>query len=235
MYKNSLSYRLKICTLYVCYLHLNFLKWNLKKIHNAERKNKLEILHQNTSRFNKSERQSHFEKYIKISFHPRFSFLKLKLKSLSRVQLFVTLCTIAYEAPPSMEFFFFNIPRIIVCVCQWLRHIQLFATPWTIVHQAPLSMGFSRQEYWVFLGFPFLLQGIFPTKGLNLDLLHCRQVLYHLSHQGSPKVSGLNNHSDSHCIFLQLPLTAPGLHSSFLLCAVLSLSVMSDSLRPHGL
>ena len=31
-----------------------------------------------------------------------------------------------------------------------------------------------------------LLQGIFPTQGLNLDLLHCRQILYCLSHQGSP-------------------------------------------------
>ena len=25
-----------------------------------------------------------------------------------------------------------------------------------------------------------LLQGIFPTQGLNLCLLHCRQILYHL-------------------------------------------------------
>ena len=28
---------------------------------------------------------------------------------------------------------------------------------------------------------PFL-QGIFQTQGLNLSLLHCRQILYHLSH-----------------------------------------------------
>ena len=28
-----------------------------------------------------------------------------------------------------------------------------------------------------------LLQGIFPTQGSNPDLLHCRQTLYHLSHQ----------------------------------------------------
>ena len=27
-----------------------------------------------------------------------------------------------------------------------------------------------------------LLQGIFPTRGLNPSLLHCRQILYHLSH-----------------------------------------------------
>ena len=31
-----------------------------------------------------------------------------------------------------------------------------------------------------------LLQGIFPTQGLNRGLLHCRQILYQLSHQGSP-------------------------------------------------
>ena len=29
-----------------------------------------------------------------------------------------------------------------------------------------------------------LLKGIFPTQGLNPGLLHCRQILYHLSHQG---------------------------------------------------
>ena len=31
-----------------------------------------------------------------------------------------------------------------------------------------------------------LLQGIFPTQGSNLGLLHCRWILYQLSHQGSP-------------------------------------------------
>ena len=29
-------------------------------------------------------------------------------------------------------------------------------------------------------------QGIFPTQGLNPGFLHCRQILYYLSHQGSP-------------------------------------------------
>ena len=33
----------------------------------------------------------------------------------------------------------------------------------------------------------FLLQGIFPTQGSNLGLPHCRQLLYHLSHQRSPR------------------------------------------------
>ena len=32
-----------------------------------------------------------------------------------------------------------------------------------------------------------LLQGIFPTQEVNQGLLHCRQILYQLSYQGSPK------------------------------------------------
>ena len=31
-----------------------------------------------------------------------------------------------------------------------------------------------------------LLQGIFPTQGSNPGVLHCRRVLYQLSHKGSP-------------------------------------------------
>ena len=31
-----------------------------------------------------------------------------------------------------------------------------------------------------------LFEGIFPTQGSNPGLLHCKQILYHLSHQGSP-------------------------------------------------
>ena len=42
-------------------------------------------------------------------------------------------------------------------------------------------MEFSRQEYWS--GCHSLLRGICPTQGLNLGLLHCKQIFYHLSHQ----------------------------------------------------
>ena len=35
------------------------------------------------------------------------------------------------------------------------------------------------------MGSHSLLQGIFPTQGSNPGLLHCRQILYSLSHQGS--------------------------------------------------
>ena len=46
-------------------------------------------------------------------------------------------------------------------------------------------MEFSSQEYWSRY---FLLQGIFLTQGSNLGLLHCRWILYQLSHQGSPRL-----------------------------------------------
>ena len=32
-----------------------------------------------------------------------------------------------------------------------------------------------------------LFQGIFSTQGLNPGLPHCRQILYQLSHKGSPR------------------------------------------------
>ena len=37
-----------------------------------------------------------------------------------------------------------------------------------------------------------LLQRIFPTQGQNPALPHCRQILCHLSHQGSPEVHGIS-------------------------------------------
>ena len=91
--------------------------------------------------------------------------------------------------------------------CQLISHVWLFATPWTAACQAPLSMGFSRQESWS--GLPFPSPGDLPDLGSNPHLLHLlhwldlpslgikpmspllrgRQILYCLSHQGSPHFS----------------------------------------------
>ena len=43
-----------------------------------------------------------------------------------------------------------------------LSHAQLFATPWTVAYLAPPSVGFSRQEYWPGLPFPF--PGDLPSR-----------------------------------------------------------------------
>ena len=46
------------------------------------------------------------------------------------------------------------------------------------------------------VGYHFLLQGFFPTQGLNPSLLHCRQMLYPLSHQGRHAVLECNLKND---------------------------------------
>ena len=67
-----------------------------------------------------------------------------------------------------------------------------------------------------------LLQGIFPTQGLNWGLLHCRQVLYQLSYQGSPTTDG-----QLKCLFVlkidttfdSVNLMTPKRSSMLLVCA----------------
>ena len=79
-----------------------------------------------------------------------------------------------------------------------LKSVKVIVTQPCLTHcnpmdcsrQAPLSMVFSRQEYWSGLPCPPL--GIFSTQGLNPGLPHCRQILYHLSHQGSLNYSLLS-------------------------------------------
>ena len=55
-------------------------------------------------------------------------------------------------------------------------------TPWTLACQAPLSMEFSRQNTGVCSC--SLLWGVILTQGSISGLPHCRQILYHLNHQG---------------------------------------------------
>ena len=63
-------------------------------------------------------------------------------------------------------------------------------TPWTVAHQDPCPWNSPGKNTGV--GCHSLLQGIFPTQGSNLDLLHCSQNLYRLSYEGSPKGSSTN-------------------------------------------
>ena len=57
-----------------------------------------------------------------------------------------------------------------------------FATPCSGACQVPLSMEFSRQKILEWVAIPFSKVSSL-TQGSNLGLLHCRQILYHLSHQ----------------------------------------------------
>ena len=59
-----------------------------------------------------------------------------------------------------------------------LSHVRLFVTPWTVAcHEDSPGQNTG-------VGNCSLPKGIFPTQGSNPGLLHCRQILYCLSHQG---------------------------------------------------
>ena len=98
---------------------------------------------------------------------------------------------------------------------------------------------------WDFLGkdtgmaYHFLLQGIFPTQGLNLGLLHCRQILSQLNYKGSPMSMVFNTNSytdlnerrcchlpthdlsDSWCLCWLSQLAVPDPPFSILLCTLM--------------
>ena len=70
---------------------------------------------------------------------------------------------------------------------------------WKKKSESPSVMSDSLRPYWLYSPWNslgqntgvdslFLLQGIFPTQGLNPGLPHCRWILYQLSHKGSPRI-----------------------------------------------
>ena len=54
---------------------------------------------------------------------------------------------------------------------------------WTVARQASLPWDFPGKNTGV--DCHVFLQGIFPTQESNPGLLHCRQILYRLSYEGS--------------------------------------------------
>ena len=76
----------------------------------------------------------------------------------------------------------FKIQYIIYIRYHIFSLVHLFVTPWTVAHEVPLSMGFPRPDKNTGVSCHFPLQRIFPTQGSKLGFLHCRQILYCLSH-----------------------------------------------------
>ena len=124
-----------------------------------------------------------------------------------------------------------------------LSQVQVFVIPWTVARLVLLSMGFSRQEYWS--GQPFPSPGISSTQGSSSGFLHCRQILYHLSHWCCTssykwtKKAALE--SSSFCTPIEGSRAEPELiiqRSAVWVWAgsvLFSHSIVSNSLRPHGL
>ena len=56
------------------------------------------------------------------------------------------------------------------------------------------------------IAMPALLQRIFPTQGSNPGLPHCRQILYQLSHKGSPLSRSLLKFMSIEYLTFQVPM-----------------------------
>ena len=66
-------------------------------------------------------------------------------------------------------------------------------TPWTVAPQVFCPWDSPGKNIGS-VAIPFS-RGIFPNQVWNPDLLHCRQILYCLSHQGSPKHARITSKS----------------------------------------
>ena len=71
-----------------------------------------------------------------------------------------------------------------LCVCVSLSFMSDSATSWIIL-PARLLCPWDSPGKNTGVGCHALLQGILLTQGSNPGVLHCRQILYHLSHQGT--------------------------------------------------
>ena len=69
-------------------------------------------------------------------------------------------------------------------LCLVVHRVWLFVTPWSTPGSS-VHGDTPRKNTGV--SFHAFLQGIFPTQGSNPSLPHCKRILYHLSHQGSPR------------------------------------------------
>ena len=76
--------------------------------------------------------------------------------------------------------------NIYMCVCVKVKVMVSCVQPFAAC-QALLCLWNSPGKN-TGVGSHSLLQRIFLTQGSNLGLLHCRQILYSLSHQGSPRL-----------------------------------------------
>ena len=87
-------------------------------------------------------------------------------------------------------------------------HFQINdSSPWICCHKCPVNRLYESESHSVMsdslwphglysswnspvqntgVGSSFLLQGIFPTQGLDPGFPHCGWILYQLGHQGSP-------------------------------------------------
>ena len=123
------------------------------------------------------------------------------------------------------------------CACMQTKSLQLCLTLWTVACQAPLSMGFSRLDTGV--GCHALLQGIFPTQGSKLHLLHWQVGSLPLVSPRKPLTFWVDTKSESSiCILNTSQVSVAGRHTavicSNLTCGLVNVPFWVSSHRPRS-
>ena len=85
--------------------------------------------------------------------------------------------------------FFFSFTYIIhICESYYVLGAQSCPILYNLLNYSPPGSSLHGiLQPRILKGNHSLLQGIVPTQGLNPGLLHCRQILYSLSHQGNQR------------------------------------------------
>ena len=83
------------------------------------------------------------------------------------------ICLIMYSSKPMER----TMPKVLI---ESISCVQHFCDP------MDFPWDFPGKNTWV--GCHFLLQRTFPTQGSNPSLLHCKWILYQLSHKGTPRI-----------------------------------------------
>ena len=118
-----------------------------------------------------------------------YSLLENEWKSLSHVRLFAT--------PWTIQFMEFSRPRILEWVAFPFPSSGYLLNPGIELRSPTLQVDSLPAEPQgkpenTGVGSLSLLQQIFPTQESNQVLLHCRQILYYLNHEGSLKIWEVN-------------------------------------------
>ena len=107
---------------------------------------------------------------------------------LSCVRFFVTLWTVAHQSPLSMRFSKQEHWSGLPCPPPGDLPNPGIESRSAALQADSLPAEPAAKPKNTGVGSPSLLQENLPTQELNRDLLHCRWILYQLSHQGSPRI-----------------------------------------------
>ena len=117
-----------------------------------------------------------------------FSMIILILSILLHVSMFLFLLLSSFPLYECTHLYsLFIIGRHLYCAWKKMK-VKVIQLCLTLCDPMNLHSPWNSPGKNTEVGSLFLLQGIFPTQELNPGLPHCRQIIYQLSHQGSPRV-----------------------------------------------